>query len=294
MSDDKISSPPEIDASQVDSPFKNIVKQFDVSQQPAAKAGPTGTNSVQVDPGGRTFPTIAAALASITDNRLQKQYLLTLSPGTFNEQVTMKPYVYLQGAGIDQTTVTFPATADFYARGTIIGCSNSGIGNMTVSSLGGSWGSWTTALNIMGSSPFYADNVALISDDQGNAGINSETVSVNWSAAPQPASQVYISYSLVLSNMQSNQSVAVAMIVNGLGNTQLIESKVVARGGSQSFGAQSNGGGNVTLFNCYAEGGTFCLNIPDNSSTLIATNCQTKGPIGQGVQIFNNPITGGN
>ena len=94
--------------------------------------------------------------------------------------------------------------------------------------------------------------------------------------------------------MQSNQSVAVAMIVNGLGNTQLIESKVVARGGSQSFGAQSNGGGNVTLFNCYAEGGTFCLNIPDNSSTLIATNCQTKGPIGQGVQIFNNPITGGN
>ena len=157
MSDDKISSPPEIDASQVDSPFKNIVKQFDVSQQPAAKAGPTGTNSVQVDPGGRTFPTIAAALASITDNRLQKQYLLTLSPGTFNEQVTMKPYVYLQGSGIDQTTVTFPATADFYARGTIIGCSNSGIGNMTVSSLGGTWGYWTTALNIMGSSPFYVD-----------------------------------------------------------------------------------------------------------------------------------------
>ena len=32
-------------------------------------------NSVQIDPGGAIFPTIGAALASITDNSLQKQYL---------------------------------------------------------------------------------------------------------------------------------------------------------------------------------------------------------------------------
>ena len=31
-------------------------------------------NSVQVDPGGATFPTIGAALASITDASQKKQY----------------------------------------------------------------------------------------------------------------------------------------------------------------------------------------------------------------------------
>jgi hypothetical protein len=78
--------------------------------------------------------------------------------------------------------------------------------------------------------------------------------------------------------------------VNGPANAELIETKVVAAPtGEQSFGVQSNGGAVVNLDNCYAEGGTFSLSIPDYNSTLIATNCQTQGPVGQGVQIVNNP-----
>ena len=33
---------------------------------------------------------------------------------------------------------------------------------------------------------------------------------------------------------------------------------------------------------------TFALSIPDGASTLIATNCQIDGPIGQGVQVVND------
>jgi len=244
-------------------------------------------NSVQIDPGGATFPTLGAALASITDASQKKQYLLTASPGTFNEQVTLKPWCYLHGSGKDQTVISAPPTSDAFARGTVISASNSSISDMSVTCMGGSWGNWSTALNVGGSSPFYAENVVLVSDDQGNAGLNSETVAVNWNTQVQGPSQFYLAYSTVISNMRSNQSTAVAMIVNAA-NAELTESMVRAGGGGQSFGVQSNGGAVVNLYNCKAGGQTFALNIPDGVSTLIATNCQIDGPVGQGVQIINN------
>jgi len=85
-----------------------------------------------------------------------------------------------------------------------------------VSSLGGTWGNWSTALVIAGSAPFYADNVALISDDQGNDGLNSEAVAVNWNASPIAPAQVYISYSTIASKMEAPDSVAVAIIVTSV------------------------------------------------------------------------------
>jgi pectin methylesterase-like acyl-CoA thioesterase len=261
-------------------PHHELRKKLGV-EKIAAQAG-----SVQIDPGGGTFPTIGAALASITDNSLQKQYLLTVGPGTYAETVTLKPYCYLHGSGQAETVVTAPPTQEQLGRGTIITSSNSSVSDMTVSCTGGTWGDWSTALNIGGSSPFYAENVMLISDDEGNAGINSETVAVNWNPSQQGPSQVYLSYATVISNMQSGDSTAVAMIVNAA-NAQLTESKVVATGGGQSFGVQSNGGAVVNLFNCAVQAATFALSIPDYSSTLIATNCQIDGPVGQGVQVVN-------
>ena len=160
---------------QTQSPHHELVETYGAPAPQAADG-----NSVQIDPGGATFPTIGAALASITDASQQKQYLLTLSSGTFNETVTLKPWCYLHGSGQAQTFVTAPPTPDQYGRGTIITASNSSVSNMTVSCVGGSWGQWSTALNIGGSSPFYAEQVMLITDDQGNAGLNSETVAVNW------------------------------------------------------------------------------------------------------------------
>jgi hypothetical protein len=267
---------------QTRSPHHELREKYDA---PALQAG--DGNSVQLDPGGATFPTIGAALASITDASQQKQYLLTASPGTFDEQVTLKPWCFLHGSGTDQTTISAPPTQDAFSRGTVIGASNSSISDMTVVCTGGSWGDWSTALNVGGSAPFYAENVVLLSDDEGNAGINSETVAVNWNTHQPGASQFYLAYSTVSSHMQSGQSTAVGMIVNAA-TAELTESKVSASGGNGSFGVQSNGGAVVNLYNCAAGGQTFALNIPDGASTLVATNCQISGPVGEGVQVINN------
>src|ERR671934_417335 len=268
-----------------ESPRAEAIAKFGAAHELRAAAADVGGNTVSVDPGGATFPTIGAALASITDASQKKQYLLSVGPGTYNEQVTLKPWCFVQGAGRDQTTVSSPPQSQFWLRGTIVGASNSNIGGMTVTSLGGSWGTWNTALLVGGCSPFYADDVALIADDQGNAGINGETVAVNWNSGTSDPSQVYISYSNVICRMENPQSTAVAAIFGGPANVELIETKVVAQGGSQQFGVTSINAAVVNLRDCYVQGATWALYLPDGQSTLIATSCQIQGPISPGVQV---------
>lgn len=257
------------------------------NQNPQAPAA----NTVQVTPGGATFPTISAALASIKDASLKKQYLVVAGPGTYQEQVVLKPYVYLQGAGPDQTVVTTAPVRqqNSFSRGTIIGAGNSTVSDLTASCLGGNWGDWSTALLLPACSSFQAGQVVLLCDDQGHAGINIETVAVNWNTQPPDGpSVVYISYAAVLAQARSGDSAAQAMIANGQANVTAMESKFVADGRSGQAVA-SNGGATVTLDNCLAQGQGFALNLPDYHSTLIANNCSIEGPVQNGVQINNNP-----
>jgi hypothetical protein len=288
--EDKRNPPPPDGANRPSERYAALLAAFkELTKLKLPTAQPVVANTIHVDPGGATFPTISAALAAITDASRSKQYLLTAGPGTYNEQVTLKPYVYLHGSGMGQTIITHPPVAsdNFLSRGTIVGASNSGIANLTASCLGGTWGDWSTALLVAACSPFLVGEAVLLCDDQGNAGINIETVAVNWNAQPIGPSQVYISYVTMTARMQSGDSDGTALMVNGPADVQCIESKMIATGGGQSFGANSNGGATLTLDNCVAQGATFALNIPDYHSTLIANNCTIDGPVANGVQINN-------
>ncbi|MET0646272.1 MAG: hypothetical protein ABW208_06595 [Pyrinomonadaceae bacterium] len=272
-----------------------ILSKFGDPQQLKAAAAQLDTNTVKVSPSGATFPTISAALASITDASLRKQYLITAGPGTYNEQVILKPYVYLHGSGTDQTVVTYGpfASDNFLNRGTIVAASNSGVANLTANCLGGTWGAYSTALMAFNCTPFLAGEVVLLCDDQGNAGINIETIAVNSNAPAYGPTMVYFSHSTASANMTSGDSVGQALIADTQARVECMESKLVATGGSQSFGVNSNGGASVTLDDCYVQGATFALNIPDYTSTLIANNCTIDGPVQNGVQINNDPPPSG-
>ena len=267
------------------------LSQFGGTEQLQAAAAQLTGNTVSVSPGGATFPTIAAALASITDNSLRKQYVITAGPGTFNEQVTLKPYVYLHGSGQDQTTITSPPASgnNSFGRGTVIGASNSGVYHLTLNSLGGSWGDWSTALSIPACSLFYVSDAMLLCDDQGNAGINIETCSVNWNLGVQGASLVYFSYVTVVANGRSGDSTAEALAVGAQAVVQFVESKVVGEGAGQSFGGVTALGGQLTLDDCFVQGGTWALYNSDGGSPITANNCQFNGPVSNGVTVNNNP-----
>jgi hypothetical protein len=248
-----------------------------------------GPNVVTVDPGGASFSTIGEAIASITDASQQKQYLLTLSPGTFKEQVVLKPWIFLQGSGQENTTITAPPTSDAFSRGTVIAASNSGISNLTVSCTGGSWGDWSSALVGGAVVGFYAESLVLAVNDLGNAGINLQTVGIDINLPVTGNSQVYLAYCFVESTGQSNESTSMNLFANDNSYVEVTDSKLIAQGGNSSFGGASNGGASLNIFDSYVQGSTFALDIPDYSSTLIATNCQINGPISNGVQIVNDP-----
>ena len=254
-----------------------------------ANVAAPAANIVKVSPGGQTFSTIGEAIASITDASLEKQYVIYAGPGTYNEQVTLKPYVYLQGAGVGVTIITSPPGAEQWSRGTIVASSNSSIGNLTAMCNGGSWGNWDTALFCSNTVGFYAENVTLSVDDNGAGGINMAAVAINDTAASGAPTQVYIAYSTVTSSAESNESMSWGLDVNNRAYVEVTDSKIVATGGSEAWGASSNGGASLNLFSSYIQGVQFALNIPDFNSTLIATNCQISGPVANGVQIVNDP-----
>lgn len=245
-------------------------------------------NTVTVNPGAQTFPTIGAALASITDNRLQKQYELIVGPGTYNEKVTMKPFVTIQGAGQDVTIITQPAASDAFSGGTVIAASNCTLANVTVSSLGGHWGSYSTALSCSGVTGFSCDASTLLADDQNQAGINMSTLNASLNTI-EPASQIILSYCTIICNAQSNQSGAVSVGIAQNSTAELLDTKIVATGGSQSFGVVTARGSSVTLDDCYIQGSSFALYDSDSSSPITANNCQINGNISNGVTVNNNP-----
>ena len=256
------------------------------TEKPKPRRAAAGGKGVRVNPGAVSFATIGEALESITDSSARKQYVLSIAPGTYEERVTLKPYCFLRGSGQEETIVTAAPTPHQLGRGTIVTAANSGISDMTVRCAGGSWSEWSTALNIGGSAPFHAEDVTLVTDDEGNAGVNGETVGVNWNPSQAGPSQVFLARATVISKM-SEQSVAIALLVNEA-QAQLTASKIVASGGTQSFAVHANGGATVTLDDCDVGGETFALAIPDGRSRIVAKSCRIEGPVGPGVQVVGS------
>ena len=73
-----------------------------------------------------TFPTLSAALASISGNSASSPYVVKIAPGTYTETATveLQDYVDVEGSGQGVTTITWPACT---------GPSFSGSGSMIVS-----------------------------------------------------------------------------------------------------------------------------------------------------------------
>jgi hypothetical protein len=95
-------------------------------------------NVVVVAKSGGDFTTITAALASITaagDASDTNHYLIKVAPGTYNEQVTMKEFVDIEGSG-ELTTKITSTGSDKWHTGTLVGANNAELRFLTVENTG--------------------------------------------------------------------------------------------------------------------------------------------------------------
>ena len=247
------------------------------------------TNSITVYPGGKTFSTIQAAIDSITDASPEVQYQVVIGPGTYNEQVTLKPYVVLAGSGQDKTIIS-RAPSDYSSRGTVRGASFSGIYDLAVISAGGSWGTWAVALYLDQADTFEAQGVSFIVQDNGNAGVNMIAVGIDRDSNGNNPSSVTFGSVLIKSDATNNQSTSSGLSIAQNAKMQVWLSHILASGGSQSFGATSWLGANLQLDESTISGSTYALYIPcGQPATLVANDCTINGPVSPGVQVNKNP-----
>lgn len=247
----------------------------------ARPAKPVAANSVVVEPGGRSFSTISAALLSITDASQQRQYVAYIGAGTYSEVVTCKRWVFLSGAGAGQTIITAASQPTLAAKGTIRAASHSAVQNSTVqATTTGTLGDYTTAVDCQSVIDFDIENCELIAVDATNRTNVSALALDDWEGS---GSQVNIAYTTVTANgggMPLAINVYYAAYAHGM------QSKFIAENGTNAgWGGAAADGSILLVENCYVQGAGYSL-VKDHSASIITANqCQLNGPVGPGVVV---------
>jgi len=100
---------------------------------------------VTVAASGGDYTSVQTAIDSISDANDNKPYLVWVAPGVYNESVTMKSYVHLQGAGQEATVITSSIDSGFPPTdGTLTLSHHTSLRDLTVVNNG--TGSYPTAL----------------------------------------------------------------------------------------------------------------------------------------------------
>ena len=93
-------------------------------------------NVIVVAKSGGDFTSIQAALDSIIDPGPANRYLVWVGPGTYSEQVAMRPYVDIEGSGQGITIITSAGSGSAYT-GTLLGANDAELRFLTVENYGG-------------------------------------------------------------------------------------------------------------------------------------------------------------
>lgn len=94
-------------------------------------------NVIVVAKSGGDHTSIQAALDSVTGAGADNRYLVWVAPGVYDEQVTMKPFVDIEGAGELLTVITQPGSPEESMSGTVLGAGDAELCSLTVRNTGG-------------------------------------------------------------------------------------------------------------------------------------------------------------
>jgi parallel beta-helix repeat protein len=214
---------------------------------------------------GGDYTSISAALAAITPSAVNP-YVIEVMPGTYTDNVTMKSYVHLRGAGREVTTVqSTSSTLDVISIATL---TNVAISGLTVT--GGRDGIKTTnssSVTITGNRVTTNQNMGISTTASTSVTINDNIVSGNvWHGIHSNTSAP-----LITGNTVSNN------VINGVNNE--------VSGNPTVIGNAITGNGNVGVNNISSSPIISGNTITGNTDSGIA-NFSSSSPT-----ITNNKIT---
>lgn len=262
--------------------FASVSNQMFTEGKLRATALPA--NTVQVWPGGATFTTIQAAINSISGAGPQLQYQVAVGPGTYNENVTMKDYVYVIGAEQSETFITAPPQQQFGA-GVVNSAANCGISDLTINATGGGWGACPIGVKITGSGQFHIKGVTINTTDGGTGGNNIRGISNN---SGSYAGNIILGQ-CILTATGVAESTAVGVELFGMGGmTMFIDLCTISvTGATQNFGVSTAVNATATIDDSKIIAATWALYNSDGTANITANQCTIDGPVSSGVVVNN-------
>ncbi len=120
-------------------------------------------NLIVVAPSGGDFTSIQAAMDSITDASESNRYLVWVGPGFYQERVTVRPWVIVQGAGRELTVIHWTGDDDIAEAATVTLESNSVLRDVRVESISNGH-DWTIGAAATEDSGLLIERIFVIAD----------------------------------------------------------------------------------------------------------------------------------
>jgi len=246
-------------------------------------------NVVTVAKSGGDFTSIQAALDYISDASDSNHYLVWVAPGVYTEQVTMKPYVDIEGAGELATKITFIGSTSG-STGTVMGANDAELRSLTVENTGGA--AYATAIYNNNASPRLTRVTINASGGNDNRGVH------NSSSAPT-MTDVVISVqgenaiNVGVANYSSSATIRDGLISasggsdnrgvdNHSSSVTIQGSTISASDGNVNWGVINfafSGSYMVTVSNCQVIGSTNTINNDAEYTTLIGASQLSGGAV---------------
>ena len=219
-------------------------------------------NIIYVAKIGGDFQKIVDALASITDATVTNPYLIRVAPGVYTEQVTMKEFVSIEGAGEGTTIIKYTGSANYpsatdSSSATVIGASNAELRSLTVQS-DGTGKNYGTAIYNKGNSPTLSHLTITASGGATNRGVYNDT-----SSSP-PMNNLTIT---------ASGGTYTYGVYNDINSSPTIYSSRIKGGTNSVFNNNSTAKIANTMLNGAVSTGCTCINAYDASFTTLPANC---------------------
>jgi hypothetical protein len=194
---------------------------------------------------GGDYTSLQTAIDSITDAADDTPYLVWVAPGLYSEEVTMKPYVHIQGAGQDVTIIsstascgnTWPPTA-----ATLTLASNTSLRDLTVGNSG------TGDINVAILSPASMTNTLVTDVTVQAVGLGADNYAIYLDDSGE-----YVTLQEVTA-LAENGSGLNAGLINYLGAAVLRSGDYTSRGGTDAWGIYNSNTAEMEAENVTALG----------------------------------------